>query len=207
MEDHAEISIIETPKHVKEFKSPKTGMKPPQNTPRSKMKPGLTARKLIEKEMPQASPSMLTKKKPSPKSSKKKLCSPDTEPSVGAARPQRSVRRKRIIYSEDGSDKENNESDWSDDSSYSDMNSASELLTEDESDDEKEVAPKPKSVLGKRTATSKRSTKKSNKDKLVFLDLSSEEIVEVAENFHTNVSEEDLANITRKFLQADLNDE
>lgn len=201
LDDLAEISIIESPKRAKEIKSPKTGMKPPQNTPRSKVKPVFTARKLMEKDMPQASPSILTKKKPSPKSSKKQILSP--EASVIGPRPQRNVRRKKIIYSDDESDKENIESDWSDDS----CNSVSELLTEDESDEE--VVTKPRSFQGKKTTaagTSKRSTKKSNKDKLVFLDLSSEEIAEVAENFHANVSEEDLANITRKFLETDLNE-
>lgn len=210
LEELAEISIIESPKQVRELKSPEQGMRPPQNTPRSKAKPPFRAKNLFEKEMPQASPSVITKKKPSPKSNKKKVVSPVTEASIGAPRPQRSVRRKKIIYSEDESDKENDKSDWSDDSSYSDSDAVSDLLTEDDSDKEKEVVPTPKSVRGKKTATastSKRPTKKSDKDKLIFLDLSSEQIVEVDEHFHANVSEDDLANITRKFLETDLNDE
>lgn len=202
LDDLSEISIIEAPKPIRELKSPEQGMKPPQNTPRSKVKP---PKKLFDVE---PSPSVITKKKPSPKSNKKKNETPSKETSNVITRPQRNVRRKQIIYSDDDddSDKEN-ESDWSEDESYS--GSASPLLTEDESDNEhKEPEPKPKSVRKKAPAsTNKRPpTKKADKNKLIFLDLSSEEIVRVDENFHANVSEDDLANITRKFLETDLGD-
>lgn len=207
LDDLSEISIIEAPRQIRELKSPEQGMKPPQNTPRSRMKP---AKKLFEAEPSQ---SVLTKKKSSPKSSRKNVKTPANDTPRSVSRPQRSVQRKRIIYSDDDSDKENesdSESEWSDDSSYSESNP--ELLTEDESDKEQNPAPasipapKPKSVRKQPTSsTTKRTTKKSDKDKLVFLDLSSEEIMQVDENFHGNVSEEDLANITRKFLETDLN--
>lgn len=210
LDDLSEISIIEAPKQLRLFKSPEQGMKPPQNTPHSRIK---TAKKLFDGEPSQ---SVLTKKKPSPKSNRKKVETPANDTPRSASRPQRSVQRKRIIYSDDDSDKENEsdlESEWSDDSSYSESNP--DLLTDDESDKEQNRTPaptstsKPKSVRKKPTtaSTSKRSTKKSDKDKLIYLDLSSEEIVQVDENFHANVAEEDLANITRKFLETDLNDE
>lgn len=212
MDEHAEISIIETPKLLNRIKSPQKGMRPPQNTPRSNYKTALSEQNLLAFNH-EASPSVLTKKKPqTPKTNKNNLVTPKsakTESTAKSSRPQRSVQRKRIIYSDDEeSDKENSESDWTDDSSYSSSNSQSELLTDDGSDKEKDTVRGPKSVRGKKAltgSTTKRSTKKTNKNDLIYLDLSSEEIVQVDENFHANVSENDLANITRKFLETDLN--
>lgn len=210
MDDHAEISIIEPSEQKNAAKSPEKMPKP--KTPRSKAKPMSSAKKMAE--IIEPSPSVLTKKKkPSPKSNRKKITTPATDSSTNASRPQRSVQKKKIVYSDDESDKEN-ESDWSDDGSYSDsMHDASDILTDDDSGKEngksKTNARKPTSVRGKNAAassTSKRSTKKANKNDLIYLDLSSEEIAQVGKNHHANVSEEDLANITRKFLETDLND-
>lgn len=210
LDEHAEISIIETPKHLHKFKSPQKGMRPPQNTPRTNYKTALDEKNLFNHE---PSPSVLVKKKQSPKSNKKNLATPMSANGSPAksSRPQRSVQRKRIIYSDDDdSDKENSESDYTDDDSYSCSNSESELLTDDNSDDEKNNVGEPKSTRKKAptgSTTKKRPNKKTNKNDLIYLDLSSEEIVQVDENFHSNVAEDDLANITRKFLEADLDDD
>lgn len=204
MDDHAEISIIETPKRLNEVKSTQKGIKPPQNTPRTNYKTALGAQNLFDYE---PSPSVLVKKKPSPKLNVNCMDTPKSakvSPGI-SSRPQRSVQRKRIVYSDDESDKENSQSDWSDDSSYAGSNSESELLTDDGSDNETE----PKSVRGKKVpagATPKRSNKKiNNKNGFIYLNLSSEEVEKVDENFHANVSEDDLANITQRFLETDLN--
>lgn len=220
MDEHAEISIIERPKYLDRFKSPRgNGMKPPQNTPRTNYKTAIEEKNLQFNHEP--SPSVLTKKKPSPKSNKKNVGTPKTPKSKAdnagspptSSRPQRSVRRKRIVYSDDddASEKENAQSDLTDDS-YTCSVSGSELLTDDDSGEEKDViSGTPRSVRGKKAAPTSSTTKrlpkkKANKNDLIFLDLSAEEIVQVDENFHANVSEEDLANITRKFLETDLND-
>lgn len=63
--------------------------------------------------------------------------------------------------------------------------------------------------VGTSSTTKKKTASKArtNARNLVYLDLSAEEVVEVDENHQTkNVSEEDLAEITRKFLASDLND-
>lgn len=215
MDEHAEISIIETPKHWDKFKSPRgNGMKPPQNTPRTNYKTAIGEKDFQLNQEP--SPSVLTKRKPSPKSNKKNLATPKTDNAGSpptSSRPQRSVRRKRIIYSDDddASEKENARSGWTDDSNYSCSVSESELLTDDNSDEEQKdvISETPKSVRGKKptgSTTKRLPKKKANKNDLIYLDLSAEEIVQVDENFHSNVSEQDLANITRKFLETDLND-
>lgn len=202
MEDHAEISIIEGPDRVSKVKTPEKVPKTKQNTPRSKVKPSSSAKRMNV----EPSPSVLTKKKTSPKSAKKKITySSATDSSIITPRPRRNVMKNPIVDSEDETDKES-ETDWSDDDSYSD----SDVLTDDDSDDGVNGVPKPKSMFGKNVAgasATKRSSKKPNKNELIYLDLSSEEIHQVDENFHANVSEDDLANITRKFLAADLNDE
>lgn len=209
LEDHAEISIIENPEQPKA--KPKLLEKPAQNTPRLKpqLKTPSSKTKIsssIKSKDIQPSPSVLTKKRPSPKSNKKKL---ENEPvhedsSVLTPRPRRNMRQNQIIDSDDETnDKENEfETDFSSDTSYS----QSDLLTDDENDDDYEV-PKPKSVRKNApgTSTTKKSSRKNKKNDLIFLDLSSEEVVEVNENHHANVSEEDLANITQKFLETDLN--
>lgn len=192
-------------------------MKPPQNTPRTNYKTAIGENNFQSNQEP--SPSVLTKKKLSPKSNKKKVATPKAGNAASppsSSRPQRSVRRKRIIYSDDddddASEKENARSDWTDDSSFSCSVSGSELLTDDDSDEEKDVISRtPKSVRGKKAAPTGSTTKrvpkkKATKNDIIYLDLSAEEIVQVDANFHANVSEEDLANITRKFLETDLND-
>lgn len=210
MDEHAEISVIETPACLNEAKSPQKGMKSPQTKPGTNYKTALTAKNLFPYE---PSPSVLVKKRPSPKPKVNDLATPKTVDvsSPKSARPQRSVRRKRIVYSDDESDKENLQSDWSNDSSYSDGSSESDLLTDDDSDSGREKggdARTPRSARGKKVRTAstrKRTNKKANKNGLVYLDLSSEEVVQVDENFHANVPEDDLANITQKFLETDLN--
>lgn len=200
LDDHAEISIIETPEKVGRMTSPEKELKPKQNTPRSKFKPSFDVKKIDVK----PSPSILTKKKHSPKSAKKKTVGiPANGSPISTPRPRRNIVRNPIFDTDDESDKEN-ESDWSDDNSYSD----SDILTDDDSDKKTDKVPKPKSLRGKNAAgasASKRPAKKTDKNELIYLDLSSEEIVRVDEKYHANVSEEDLANITRKFLDADLN--
>lgn len=201
LDDHAEISIIEGPSKPK---TPEKVSKPKQNTPRSKVKPSSSVKKLADIE---PSPSVLTKKKPSPKSTKKKIVTPvHDDSSIKMPRPRRNLVRKPILDLEDESDKEN-ESDWSDNPDNS-SSIDSDILTDDDSDSAEEKVSKPKSVRKNAAggSTSKRPPKKAGKNELIYLDLSSEEIVEVDENHH-NVSEEDLANITRKFLETDLNDE
>lgn len=209
MDAHAEISIIETPKRVNEFKSPQKGTKPPQNTPQTSYKTALNEKNRLEHE---PSPSVLFKKKLSPKAHKKIMGTPKT-PKTGnvspakssVSRPQRSVQRKRIVYSDDDeSDKENSASDWTD-SSNSCSDSQSELLTDDDSDKDNAGEPKSTRKTAPTASTTKRRNKKANKNDLIYIDLSSEEIVQVDENFHANVAEEDLANITQRFLETDLN--
>lgn len=211
MDDNVEISMIESPRRDK-FKSPRAGMKPPQNTPQTNYKTAANDKNVC---VPEPSPSVLVRKRPSPKSNKKNLATPKTPKATkvtpaksSSSRPQRSVQRKRIIYSDDDeSDKENSASDWTD-SSYSGSDAGSALLTDDDSDKERDIVGEPKSARGKKAptgSTTKRQNKKANKNDLIYLDLSSEEVVEVDENFHSNVPEDDLANITRKFLEADLN--
>lgn len=211
LDDLAEISIIENPTVQPKskpiaFEKPAKNtprLKPPQvKTPRSKAKtPSSVNMRDIE-----PSPSVLTKKKPSPKSIKKKIDNGINISEESSVRPKRNVQRKRIFDSdEEDSDKENDhESDWSGDSSNSDPN----FMTDDDSDHSFEI-PKPKSVRqnGSASSTSKRPARKNDKNGLVYLDLSSEEVVRVDKNFHANVSEEDLANISRKFLDSDLDNE
>lgn len=202
MDDHAEISMIATPELPHKMKTHEEVSKPKLNTPRSKVKSTPSGKKTLTDIEP--SPSVLTKKKPSPKSAKKNIATLAEDSSI-ISRPRRNVVRKPIFDSEEESDKEN-ELNLSDDTSYSD----SDILTDDNSEhgSEKEIL-KPKSSRKNpagASSTSKGRAKKANKNELIFLDLSSEEIVRVDENFHANVSEEDLANITRKFLETDLND-
>lgn len=195
MEDHAEISIIEGPRKQK---TPEKVTKTRQNTPRSKVKP-TSSLKMVKDAEP--SPSVLTKKRPSPKSTKKKLATPADDSSIITPRPRRNLVRRPIFDSEDESNEEN-ESDCSESSSFVD----SDILTDDESESEEEKITKPKSV--RKNAPGRSTSKRpSRKNGLIYLDLSSEEIAKVDENHHANVSEDDLANITRKFLETDLNDE
>lgn len=195
LDELAEISMIATPEKPTKMKTPEKINKPKTNTPRTKTK--------SKKADIEPSPSVLIKKKVSPKSAKKKITYPADDSSI-VIRPRRNVVRKPILDSDDESDKEN-ESNWSDESSFSD----SDLLTDDDSDRKSEKGvQKPKSTRKNPLAesTTKRKTKKTDKNDLVYLNLSAEEIVRVDEKFHSNVSEEDLANITRKFLETDLND-
>lgn len=214
LDDHAEISIIETPKRVNELKSSQKGMKPPQNTPQTSYKTALDEKNRCN----EPSPSVLFKKRHSPKLNKQNLVKPKTPKTAAnispakssVSRPQRSVQRKRIIYSDDDeSDKENSASDWTDSSYACSDSDLEQLLTDDDSDKDKDSVGEPKSTRGKKAPTgentTKRRNKKSNKNELIYLDLSSEEIAQVDENFHSNVPEDDLANITQKFLEANLN--
>lgn len=208
LDDHAEISIIENPERLIRQKSPEKPVV--QNTPRQKLqhkaprsisKPS-SSTKMREVE---PSPSVITKKKLSPKSNKKKTSTVvEDESSIMTPRSKRNAGRKPIIDSDD--DTHNKENDYGSedygDTSYSD----SELLTEDESDNDYEI-PKLKIGCGRNAVATKRSSKKSDKNDLIFLDLSAEEVVRVDKNFHANVPEDDLANITRKFLETDLNND
>lgn len=91
------------------------------------------------------SPSVITKKKPSPKSAKKTVASKlivadeHDESSILTPRPRRNVaRRPMLVDSEDESDKENES-----DSSYTnDSYSDSDMLTDDNSDAETQSIPK-----------------------------------------------------------------
>lgn len=80
--------------------------------------------------------------------------------------------------------------------------SASSSLTDDEY--EPRTARKRGQLVGASSTAKKKAAAKGTK--LIYLDLSSEEVVEVDENHQTNVPEDDLAEITRKFLESDLND-
>lgn len=84
--------------------------------------------------------------------------------------------------------------------------SSSSTTSESSSDDE--FVPRTAKKRGKQmtgtTSTAKKKTS-ANVQKLVYLDLSSEEVIEVDENHQSNVSEHDLAEVTRKFLESDLN--
>lgn len=208
LDDHAEISIIENPERVIKQKSPEKPvvhntprLKLQHKTPRSISKPS-SSTKMREVE---PSPSVITKKKLSPKSNKKKTSTVvEDESSMVTPRSKRNACRKPIIDSDDETHNKENEygSEDTGDTSYSD----SELLTEDESDNDYKI-PKLKSVCGRNAVATKRSSKKSDKNDLIFLDLSAEEVVRVDKNFHANVPEDDLANITRKFLETDLNND
>lgn len=75
-----------------------------------------------------------------------------------------------------------------------------------DTDDEEFVPPSNGSLRNKViSSTAKKRNGKTSSDQLVYFDLSAEEVVEVNEDACTNVSEEDLAEITRKFLESDLN--
>lgn len=125
-------------------------------------------------------------------------------------RPKRNAVRKRILYPFDEDDEKENstQSRKSDEPEWTKSDSESSYpLTEDDSDSDSNFTPKPSNTPRKPNSISKKSAAKKGKNKLIYLDLSSEEVVEVNENHHSDVTEDDLANITRRFLEADLNDE
>lgn len=92
------------------------------------------------------------------------------------------------------------------DDDWNEKKDATSPSTYSSSDDEfvPRTARKRGQIVGATSTTRKKAAAKGQK--LVYLDLSSEEVVEVNENHQSNVSEEDLAEITRKFLESDLND-
>lgn len=86
--------------------------------------------------------------------------------------------------------------------------SCSSTTSDSESSSDDEFVPRRAKKRGKQTTGTTSTAKKktsTNAQKLVYLDLSSEEVIEVDENQQLNVSEQDLSEVTRKFLESDLN--
>lgn len=127
---------------------------------------------------------------------------PVEKTSSATKRPQRNA-RKRILYSFDEDDEEECSGQTK---KRSDDSFSSEILTDDESDSD---------FSTKSSGTSKNATKKgkqtnrkqrNDKNKLIYLDLSAEEVVEVDDDDQPKISEEDLINMTKHFFEDDLND-
>lgn len=133
----------------------------------------------------------------------KKTSKPVENPCSATKRPQRSA-RKRIIYSVDEDDEEENCSQIE---KNSDDFFSSDMMTDDESDSDfsTKSSGTSKSVMkkGKQTTNPK---KKNDKKKLIYLDLSAEEVVEVDDNDQPKMSEEDLVNMTKHFFEDNLDD-
>lgn len=115
-------------------------------------------------------------------------------------RPRRNVARKQLVissYDDDGSDFDDSGSDWEKHSESGNAN----ILTDDDSDSDASIGSY-RSKGSKRTATKPRS-----KNRLTYLNLSEAEVIEVdGDNSGIAASEEDMANITRRFIEADLED-
>lgn len=209
-DEHAEISIIEAPKINKNDK-PTTSKDQTENSPIS-VKKTKNSKKIDTPRANKAldiqpSLSVINKRRP---------LSTVNESSIISNRPQRNVNRKKIVYSSGDSDNDENASangsknasDWTEsvNSSYSDL-----LTDDDDGDNDFETnIVTPRSKNNKKcpsSSTVKRGTKKTDKNKLIYLDLSAEEVKETDEHSQSKACEEDLANITKRFLEADLEDE
>lgn len=191
-----EISMIEGPNYKNDppkstKNTPQSTKKKPAETPKPK-----TVAKASAKKVPVA-------KKPSPSMINKAPVELDESSIV--RRPRRNVVRKQLSISSSDSEKENDFDDSGSDWSGSEDANNSSLMTDDDSvsDD---------SITTSRTKGSKKNAKtttakKRNKNRLTYLNLSEQEVIEVDDDARTEASEEDLANITRRFLETDLNDD
>lgn len=117
-------------------------------------------------------------------------------------RPRRNVARKKLaISSSDDSEKENAFDDSGSDWEKSSASEQSSLITDDDSDSEASGGTR-RSKGSKMKVPTKRA-----KNRLTYLNLSEAEVFEVDDdNASAVVSEEDMANITKRFLAADLDD-
>lgn len=204
LEQHAEISIIEAPE-TKKNEKPTTSKDQIGKSPMSVKK--ATNSKKIEnasaKESLDIQPSLSVVNKRRPLSTV-------NESSVIGKRPQRSVNRKKIIYSSDESDhnenvspnKSGNASDWTES-----VNSSNSFLTDDDDSDFETNIATPRSRSNKKCSVTVKRVAKKDINRLIYLDLSAEEVAETDEHFQTKACEEDLANITKQFLETDLENE
>lgn len=136
-------------------------------------------------------------------------------------RPKRNVVRKRILDSPDDLERSTQsnqslESDWEQTESGNDSDSSDDVnfkscTTSKSSGSTRKLNPRMESTRkqnpSSQSTRKKAVSKKPNKNDIIFLDLSSEEVSEVNGRNPPEVSEEDLANITRRFLETDLNDD
>lgn len=195
-----EISMIEGPNHKKDppksaKKTPRSIKKKPTEAPKTKpLLKSSTKKALVGK---QASPSVINK------------AAVQMDESSILQRPRRNIVRKQLVIAssddEDDEDKENAFEDSGSDWSHSEGSCKSNLMTDDDSVSDESISTQRTkgSKMNAKTATAK----KRNKNRLTYLNLSEQEVVEVDDDARTEASEEDLANITRRFLEADLNDD
>lgn len=177
-------------------------------------------------------PNITKVQSPKPSSKKKEKSPPITIKRTArkaALKVQELIRKNDLLTDEEtASDTEN--SDWRDNASVTDSDSEWDNASKSSGRSRQRKIKKTPSTTPKTTRRKLASTDKNNKkkdDKLVYLDLSANEVVEVDENYGNNVSglldfpsikhffkycfctirfiaEEDLAEVTRRFLEDDL---
>lgn len=132
----------------------------------------------------------------------KLLSIPVEKPSSATKRPPRGA-RKRILYSFDDDDEEKNsgQTKRSSDDSFS-----SDIMTDDENDSDFSTKSSGTSKNATKKGKQTNPKKKKNRRKLIYLDLSAEEVVEVDDNDRPKISDEDLVNMTKHFFEDDLDD-
>lgn len=106
----------------------------------------------------------------------------------------------KTAYTSDESEKEDADDD---DEEYV---ASDDIYTSDEDDDDASADDSPKKTKPRNTRTRAKRPEKS-KDDLVYLDLSSERVIEAHETSNNDVAEEDLKEITRRFLEDDVGNE
>lgn len=189
-----EISIIEPPdqkknrtKSVRRTPQPRKLLSTPKEKPESK-----STTKKNPKNKP-ISPSVFTKRPI------------DNDESSLIRRPKRNVARKKLAISSDSED-DDKKNDFNGDSSdewvVKNESDDSDMMTDDDSDSD--YSESTQRTKGSRSCAP-RTAKKKNR--LTYLNLSDDEVIEVEDGNKTQASEDDLANITRRFLEADLNDD
>lgn len=186
----AEISIIEPPPvPVNPIKTPK---KTPAKTPAKSLRKTPAAVTKTSERSKTKSPSRLDVVQQSPSQSMISKFRPRQMEKLQGRSAARNKTRKRLLQSPDENDLSNLSTEDKDN-----ISDYSSLLTEDSDSDFS-----PSSTNSKKPATKpKRPTTKRCKNKLVYLDLSSEEVVEVQENQCPHAPEEDIANMTKHFFE------
>lgn len=179
--------------------------KPPQRPPPSSTKTSVRSKRVqIVRDSPaDTSQSMLRRDKEKVTPIVRKRNPPRTPAEIARDR----LRKICDSDSESGNDSDKDVFMTSDeDEDWDAKKDASSSTSSSSSDDE--FVPRTARKRGQLAGASSTAKKKpaTKAQKLVYLDLSSEEVVEVDENYQPNVSEEDLAEVTRKFLESDLND-
>lgn len=127
---------------------------------------------------------------------------PVEKPSSTTKRPKRNA-RKRILYSFDEDDDEENsgQTNKNNDDSFS-----SDMMTDDENDSDFSIKSSGTSKTITKKEKQKNPKKKNDKNKLIYLDLTAEEVVEVDDDYRRKISEEDLVNMTKHFFEDDLDE-